>query len=117
MFSTSFTGIGRHVYELVKYLEKNDTENDYVLFMNDPEYTSYIPESPRFKKVRVNARHYSYAEQIKFLWLLYREKLDLMHFTSFNSPILYFRPSVVTIHDLTISFYPGRKMTGIHHRL
>jgi len=40
-----------------------------------------------------------------------------MHFTSFNSPILYFRPSVVTIHDLTISFYPGRKMTGVHHRL
>jgi glycosyltransferase involved in cell wall biosynthesis len=85
--------------------------------MNEPQFSTYIPSNPRFQKVCVNARHYSYAEQVKFLWLLYREKLDLMHFTSFNSPILYFRPSVVTIHDLTISFYPGRKMTGIHHRL
>lgn len=117
MFSPQFTGIGRVVYELVSYLEKHDMENDYVLFMNDPQFSTYTPKNPRFKKVLANVRHYSYAEQTKFLWLLYREKLDLMHFTSFNSPIFYFRPSVLTIHDLTISFYPGRKMTGFHHRL
>lgn len=117
MFSTSFTGIWRHVYELVRYLEEHDKDNDYVLFMNNPEYAAYTPGNPRFQKVLVGARHYSYAEQVKFLYLLYREKLDLIHFTSFNSPILYFRPSIVTIHDLTISFYPGRKMTGFHHRL
>ncbi len=116
MFSTTFTGIGRVTYELVNYLEKNDTENEYVLFMNEPQYSLYIPKNPKFKKVLVNTKHYSYGEQTKFLWILYREKLDLMHFTNFNSPIFYFRPSVVTIHDTTISFYPGKKMISAHHR-
>jgi len=65
----------------------------------------------------VNARHYSYKEQTIFLYKLYKEKLDLMHFTHFNAPIFYLRPSIVTIHDLTLSFYPGKKMTKPHHRL
>ena len=116
MFSTQFTGIGRVTSELVSYLEEHDTENDYVLFLNEPQFSLYTPKNPRFKKVLANVRYYSYAEQTRFLWLLLRENLDLMHFTSFNSPILYFRPSIVTIHDLTISFYPGRKMTSFHHR-
>ena len=59
----------------------------------------------------VRARHYSLAEQTVFLYHLYRESLDLMHFTHFNAPIGYYRPSIVTIHDLTLSFYPGKRMT------
>lgn len=39
-----------------------------------------------------------------------------MHFTHFNAPLIYRKQSVVTIHDLTLSFYPGRKMTGSFHR-
>jgi glycosyltransferase involved in cell wall biosynthesis len=40
-----------------------------------------------------------------------------MHFTHFNAPVLYNKPSVVTIHDLTLHFYPGKKKTSIFHRL
>lgn len=71
---------------------------------------------PNFKKVRVDARHYSWKEQLAFPVALYREKLDLMHFTHFNAPLAYFGKTAVTIHDLTLSFYPGRKMTGSFHR-
>jgi glycosyltransferase involved in cell wall biosynthesis len=62
------------------------------------------------EKVLVNARHYSLAEQWRFWKILNAAKLDLMHFTHFNAPVLYRRPSVVTIHDLTLSLYPGKKM-------
>lgn len=117
MYSPNFTWIGRYVFELVSYLMNNDTENEYVLFFNEPHYTNFEIPNERWKKVLVNARHYSYREQTVFLYKLYKEKLDLMHFTHFNAPILYFRPSVVTIHDLTLSFYPGKKMTKPHHRL
>ena len=117
MYSTRFTWIWRYVYEIVSYLEKNDTENEYVLFFNEPNYSQYEAPNERFKKVLVNARHYSYKEQTVFLYKLYKEKLDLMHFTHFNAPLLYLRPSVVTIHDLTLSFYPWKKMTRPHHRL
>lgn len=117
MYSINFTWIWRYVYELVSYLEKNDTQNEYVLFFNEPNFSSYISPNERFKKVLANAKHYSYKEQTLFLYKLYKEKLDLMHFTHFNAPFFYFKPSIVTIHDLTLSFYPWKKMTLPHHRL
>lgn len=111
MYSSRFTGIGRYVYELTENLFHLDHHNDYVLFFNEPEFSKFTPPNPRVKKVLANAPHYSLAEQTKFLSLLNREKLDIMHFTHFNAPIFYNRPSVVTIHDLTLSFYPGKKMS------
>ncbi len=116
MYSTSFTWIWRYVFELVSYLEKNDNKNEYVLFFNEPNFSLYECKNPRFKKVFANSRHYSFMEQTIFLYKLYKEKLDLMHFTHFNAPIFYLKPSIVTIHDLTLSFYPGKKMTWFHHR-
>lgn len=116
-FSPHFTWIGRYTYELVSYLEKNDSENEYVLFLNEPHYSEYTPTNPRFKKILVNAKHYSIQEQTIFLYKILKEKLDLMHFTHFNAPLFYLKPSVVTIHDLTVSFYPGKKMTRFYHRL
>lgn len=116
MYSTEFTGIGRYVYELVKALTELDDKNEYVLFMNEPEYSKFV-ESRRVKKVLVKARHYSVREQLGYLWTLRRAKLDLMHFTHFNAPILYRKPSVVTIHDLTLSFFPGKKMNSAFYRM
>jgi glycosyltransferase involved in cell wall biosynthesis len=117
MYSSAFTGIGRYVHELTDRLFEIDRENEYVLFFNEPEFEKFQPKSPRVKKVLVNARHYSMAEQWKFLRILNREKLDMMHFTHFNAPILYRRPFVVTIHDLTLSFYPGKKMNSPAYRI
>jgi len=91
--------------------------NEYILFLNEPHYSEYVPKNPNFKKVLVNAKHYSWQEQTTFLYKIIKEKLDLMHFTHFNAPIFYFRSSIVTIHDLTLSFYPGKKMTRFYHRI
>ncbi|MBU1446532.1 glycosyltransferase family 4 protein, partial [Patescibacteria group bacterium] len=38
-------------------------------------------------------------------------------FTHFNAPFLYMGKSIVTIHDMTLSYYPGRKKRSIIHRL
>lgn len=116
MYSSKFTGIGRYVYELVRHLEKLDREHHYVLFFNEPEYSEFVPPNERFTKVNVGARHYSFAEQTIFLYKLLKEKLDLMHFTHFNAPIFYKKKSVVTIHDLTLSFFPGNKMRSPLYR-
>jgi len=124
MFKSSFTGIGRYTFELVKNLQKLSGEgvetiakNEYVLFFNDPEYSAFTPSQPNFKKVLVNAEHYSVAEQTKFLKILNKENLDLMHFTHFNAPIYYKKPFIVTIHDITHTLFPGRKMKGLPYRL
>jgi glycosyltransferase involved in cell wall biosynthesis len=109
IYSSKFTGIGRYVYELVHRIAKLDTANEYVLFFNNPEFDDFVPPSIRFKKVLVDVPIYSLKEQTKFLKALNKENLDLMHFTHFNAPIFYKKPSVVTIHDLTLSYYPGKK--------
>ncbi len=117
MYSSNFTGIGRYVHELVKHLQLIDDKNEYFLFFNTPQYTESQITAPNFHKVLVDAPYYSLPEQTKFLRILYSYNLDLMHFTHFNAPILYQRPSIVTIHDLTLHFFPGQKMKAFWQRL
>lgn len=116
IYSSKFTGIGRYVYELTHRLAKLDKENEYVLFFNKPEYETFKPPSERFKKVLADAPIYTLREQFHFLKVLNKERLDLMHFTHFNRPLFYKGPSIVTIHDLILSFFPGKKKTSLIHR-
>lgn len=115
LFSTNFTGIGRYTHELVKHLIKHHN-GPLTLFFNEPEYSKFKITKPNIKKVLVNAKHYSFAEQTRFLFILNKHKPDLMHFPHFNIPIFYNRPYTVTIHDLILSFYPGKKMVRFYHR-
>lgn len=115
-YSSSFTGIGRYVHELLDNLLKIDQKNHYTVFFNQPEFEKYSPPRRGVEKVLANATHYSFAEQWHFCKTLKRANLDIMHFTHFNAPVLYRKPSIVTIHDLTLSLYPGKKMAGFIER-
>lgn len=118
MYSSHFTGIGRYNHELIENLFKIDPINQYVIFLNKTEFPHFqIPNSANVKKVLADCKHYSWQEQIGFLKIINREKLDLMHFTHFNAPIFYRKPFVMTIHDLTLSFFPGKKMTSLLYRM
>lgn len=116
-YTPQFTGIGRYVYELVHGLLKIDKKNEYVVFLNAPYFEEFSPPNARVKKVLADAPHYSLKEQLNFWRTLENEKLDLMHFTHFNAPLLYRRPSIVTIHDLTLTMFPGKKMRSLPRRL
>lgn len=117
MYGSGFTGIGRYTYELIHNLAQLDSSNDYVIFLRKEAFDGFVPPNTRFKKVLADFPHYSFAEQTCFLSVLNREKLDLMHFCHFNAPVFYRRPFVVTIHDLTLSFFPGKKMNGWLRRI
>jgi glycosyltransferase involved in cell wall biosynthesis len=111
------TGIGRYVRELINHLAKRDQETQYVLFLNTPDFETYTPPAKNFTTVLTNIPHYSFAEQTRFLRILNSQNLDLMHFTHFNSPIFYNKPSISTIHDLTLHFYPDKFYTQKHRSL
>ena len=117
MHGASFTGIGRYTAELIQQLAKLDQEHEYVLFMRKEAFESFKCPNDRFKKVLADYAHYSFGEQFGFNRILKKEKLGLMHFTHFNAPLFYNRPFVVTIHDLTLSFFPGKKMNHVFHRM
>ncbi len=119
-FSSQFTGIGRYTHELVENFIKLNSQltepHELTLFFNEPEYENFTPP-PHVRKILVNAKHYSIDEQFIFLKELNKAKLDIVHFPHFNIPVLYSKPYIVTIHDLTLSMFPGQKMTRWYHRV
>ena len=110
-------GIGTYTEELVGNLLKADPDNQYTVFVT-PDTAEVFPfYAANLTKRAVPFRHYTIAEQLFYPRLLHRTNLDLVHYTNFNTPILFRRiPSVVTIHDLTLWFYPGRKHNSPLHR-
>jgi len=104
-------GLGRYTEKLIEHLESLDQENDYVVFLRRENFSEYVPRNPRFKKMEAQYAWYGFAEQTLFVFLLYRERLDLVHFPHFNVPLLYFRKFVVTIHDLILVHYPTLRNT------
>lgn len=117
MYGSGFTGIGRYTYELIRNLAEMDHDNEYVIFLRKEAFETFEPPNNRFTKVLADFPHYSFAEQFGFLSLLNKTKLDLMHFCHFNAPIFYNKPYIITIHDLTLSFFPGKKMNSFWHRM
>lgn len=116
MYSKKFTGIGRYINQLILNLSEIDKTNQYILFLNKDDFQELKAPAKNFTKVLVDAPHYSLKEQTKFLLALYKQKLDVMHFTNFNQPLLYFKKQITTIHDLTLHFYPGRKFKSPIYR-
>lgn len=113
MYGYAQTGIGNYIRHLVGSIIETDKKNNFVIFLNEEEFDSFPIKSERIKKIKIKAKWYSWREQLVFPYNLYKERLDLMHFTHFNSPILYLGKSIVTIHDITPYFFPGHKMKSM----
>lgn len=110
------SGISRYITELTHSILSLDKTNQYVLFFRGADKSADYRQY-NHKIVIADIPHYSFAEQTKFLGVLNKEKLDLVHFPHFNVPVFYKKPFVVTIHDLTHTLFPGRKKSRILHRL
>ncbi len=114
LFGTAHTGIGMYTEELIGNLLKIDTHNQYVVFAL-PEIVHLFPfYSPNLEKKAVDYKHYSYSEQLFLPGIINKAKVDLVHYTNFNTPVLWGSvKSVVTVHDLTLLFHPGRSRSKI----
>jgi len=111
------SGIGAYIKNLTDALFKLDQENEYFLFMREPEFSRFVSPNERVKKVLVAPRWYSYAEQFVLPFQFAKEKFDLIHYPHFNSPVFYCKKSVCTIHDLTPFHFPGHKMGSLIRRI
>jgi len=111
------TGVGRYIRNLVWELQKLDTKNDYVLFIQSKRLNKQpfdvAQGNKRWKVVETDIHWHSFAEQLQFPQILYKENLDLMHFPYFSHPIFYNKPFVVTIHDLIINHFPTGKASTL----
>lgn len=102
-------GLGRYCQELLGQLQLLDKKNQYVVFLRREDFTEVEFVAPNFRKVLADWRPYSPGEQLFFPWLIWRNQVDLMHFTHFNAPYFWRGPLVVTIHDLILKKFPTRR--------
>ncbi|RLC37645.1 hypothetical protein DRH29_00930 [candidate division Kazan bacterium] len=111
-------GIGIWVEELIGHLLKLDKVNQYIAIML-PETAEFFPfYANNLKKQIVRFPHYTYSEQFLYPRILKKMKLDLIHYTNFNTPIFFKgTKSIVSIYDLTLWFYPGRKQRSWFRRM
>ncbi len=112
-------GIGSYALQLVHKILAIDRNNDYILFVRQPEKFQNMAFAlhKNVRLVRADYQHYSAEEQTLFYRLLSKHNLDLVHFTNFNVPIMYNKPFVVTIHDMIHHKLPGNKPSRFLHRL
>jgi len=110
-------GIGVWVEELIGNLIKLDKVNQYIITML-PKTAEFFPfYAPNLKKQVVRFPHYTYSEQFLYPRILRKLKLDLIHYTNFNTPIFFKGiKNIVSIYDLTLWFYPGRKQRSLFRR-
>lgn len=102
------SGVGRYTRNLVRELLVLDTQNVYVLFILSKDAEEFKEFSSRVncRIVTADIRWHTLREQLLFPRILYKEKLDLMHFPYFSVPIFYIKPYIVTIHDLILHHFP-----------
>lgn len=110
-YGAKMQGLGRYTLEIIDQLSRLDRENLYFLFVLSDTVVPVLPYN--FQVVRVTYRWYGFKEQLHWPWLLYRYKLDMMHFVHFNVPILYRRAYLLTIHDLILLHYPSIKSSTL----
>ena len=82
------TGIGQYIKQMTTHLFEIDKKNEYVLFLLEEMFNEYNVPNERVKKVKVTAPWYSYSEQLILPFQFAGNKLDLIHYPHFNTPIL-----------------------------
>ena len=114
LYGPKHTGIGRYTKNLLLALTKLPSFSKYhftLIIYQSLETEVKNDLGHNFDYVTTNIKHYSISEQLFLPFVIYKLRPDLVHFTHFNKPILYFGKSVVTIHDLIKHFFKGRLNT------
>lgn len=109
----SQTGVGVYIRNLLAQLEPYADQYDFVCFVRSEDRYE-MQDRYSYLTTRVaNERWHSLNEQVGLLLQVLRERVDLMHFTYFSYPILYRRPFICTIHDLTPLLHKTGRATSL----
>lgn len=114
MYGPIGKGLGRYTQELVDNILKIDFDNKYVIFLSKENFNEFYTDNKNVEKVLVKARWYSIKEQLLFPFLIWRKKINLMHFPHFNVPILTPSKFIVTIHDLILTEFPTVRASTLY---
>lgn len=109
----SQTGIGTYLKNLIHYLDKKELGgNLFYIYLMPDDYNTVSFKNKNIIKRKVSYRWHTLGEQVGFVSKLYQDNLDLMHFTYFSYPVLYWKKFIATVHDATpLLFKTGKAST------
>lgn len=112
-YNPEASGLGRYSCELlVRLLNLGEAlKHQFVVYLKSDIKSIKGIDSPNVKFISTDVKHYSLQEQTKFNRILSEEKFDIVHFLNFNHPMLYAGKKLFTIHDIILTFYPGKNMS------
>lgn len=96
------TSTGTYVKNLLTYLEKIDTTNQYSILVPSKDKDYWKPTNDNFTILTVDFDNYSLGEQTSFKKYLDELSADLVHFCMPQQPVFYKGNHVTTFHDLTL---------------
>lgn len=100
LFRKKKHGMDMVALELIRNLQRIDTENEYVLFIKpDTDHTA-ISETANFKIVEIGTAFYPLWEQFALPRAAKKAGCQLLHCTSNTAPVFTSIPLVVTLHDI-----------------
>ncbi len=96
------TGVGVYLRNFLHFLQELSPQDmEFIVYVLERDADQIQFKSNKFIKKEVRAIWHSLSEQASFYSALQKDKLDLMHFTYFSYPVLYRRPFIATMHDIT----------------
>lgn len=111
-------GLGRYTRSLLAALSRQKADHWYIIMVTRAdrgEFEVFRRQNlnSQFSVVTVDGEYYSLREQTVFWRQAQKILADLFHFTHFNVPVLFSKPYVVTVHDVTRFLFPGQKKQGL----
>lgn len=102
----TYSGIGRYIQNLIINLSKIDKENKYNILISNNNTVPASGENFSYSNPKRNIPVYSLKEQFFLPFDIMNTEADIIHYPSFNVPILNFMPFVATIHDIYYYLHP-----------
>lgn len=93
-------GMDMVALELIRNLQKIDTENEYFIFIKPDEDKSCLQETKNFHLIELSGGPYPTWEQNALSKAAKKYRCDILHCTSNTAPVNTHIPLVVTLHDI-----------------
>lgn len=111
--SSNKSGIGYYAYNLIRSALEQDCNNEYILYSDKTIGVSFNNSNCKIKILPMRMQSAKYDKLMSPYWqnfILTREMkkdgVDLFFSPNFFKPLLFRKPSIVTVHDLTFFTVP-----------
>lgn len=100
LFRLKKHGMDMVALELIRNLQKIDTQNEYFIFVKPDEDTACLNASGNFHIIELGGGPYPSWEQIALPRAAKKYGCDILHCTSNTAPVSGDIPLVITLHDI-----------------